>query len=402
MSSHRPDAHTDALCTPEFRLLLHCLREGALPPEFVPPDWDLLLCAAERHAVLPLVHRALARHGQVPATARETLESLFRVGLAKNLFLSAELLRLLDGLSQHGISVLPYKGPTLAQSLYGDIALRSFSDLDLLVRMHDVQPAAEALEALGYVAQQPVPPDRRRAHLALASEQMFRRREGAALVELQWRIAPSYFSVDFDFEWFWRTAVRVPLGSCQVPALAPEALLLALAVHGAKHGWESLVWIVDIAQLLESHPGLDWDSVLRHARFLGIERLLFLALVLAEKLTGAALPVAVRQQAASDTTVPWLVQRVEWKLAGELHGVPNLTDHCFSLGGRERWRDRFRYVARIALTPNPRDWALLPLPSPLAPLYFVVRAIRMLGRMARFAGRRVFGASRAPHSEINT
>jgi len=376
----------------EFRLLLDCLRcqEEMLAAQRIPPDldWDCFLQTAQRHSVLPLVHRALAHHPSVPAPAREALESEFRKNALRSLVLTAELMRLLDGFSQWGIPLLPYKGPTLAQQLYGDVALRSFSDLDLLVRIGDVQHAMEALQSLGYAADQPVPPARRAAHLAFASEQMFRRTTGATLVELQWRIAPRYFSVNFEWDWLWSTAVRVPLGERHVPALAPEALLLVLSVHGAKHGWESLVWVADIAQLVRQHPELDWHSVLRTARSLGIERLLFLALFLAEKMLAVSPPDAVARLVASDSALPWLWSRVEHHLASEVRGVPSLADHWFSLRGRERWRDRFRYVARLSLTPNPQDWALLALPSALSPLYFCLRLVRLLGRTARWAWRR--------------
>lgn len=401
MSSDRASAQANALQSREFRLLLACLRwQEVVPSELVSPDldWDLVLEVSQRHSVLPLVHHALARHPGVPAPAAEHLESLFHLRVRRSLFLTAELMRLLDGFSEQGISVLPYKGPTLAQALYGDIAFRAFNDLDLLVRPGDVPRATEVLEALGYAADPPISAARRSAHLAFASEQMFRRTAGAALVELQWRIAPGYFSVNFDMNRFWRTAVRVSLGSRQVLALAPEALLLVLAVHGAKHYWGSLVWIADIARLLGKYPGLDWDCVLRSARCLGIERLLFLALALSEKLLGGRLPEPVRQQAASDRALPWLFSRVERNLASEVHGAPGLSDHWFSLRSRERWRDCFRYVARLGLTPNPQDWALLPLPSALSPLYFGIRPLRLLGRTTRFAWRRVFGAIVAPAS----
>ncbi|HYN15630.1 MAG TPA: nucleotidyltransferase family protein [Terriglobales bacterium] len=402
MSSDGANAQASTLRRPEFRLLLGCLRSqnGTLPPELVSPDldWGWLLQVAQRHSVLPLVHRALGQLSSVPEPVRETMESLFRQSARRSLFLTAELMRLLDGFSEHGISVLPYKGPSLAQSLYGDIALRSFSDLDLLVRIGDVQRATEALETLGYAADAPVPPARRSAHLALASEQMFRRSTSAALVELQWRIVPRYFSVDFDFDWFWRTAVRASLGSRDVPALAPEALLLVLSVHGAKHKWESLVWIADIAQLLHKHPDLDWDSILRSARALGIERLLFLALALAAELLSVQLPGPVAQLVTSDPAIASLCRVVERNLACEVRSVPSFSDHWFSLRGRERWRDRFRYVARLGLTPNPQDWALLPLPPALAPLYFGIRPLRLLSRTMRSAGRRVFGTVAAPAS----
>ena len=383
----------------EFRLLLECLRwqEGTLPAELVPPelDWNFFLRTVQRHSVLPLVHRALGQHSGVPVPIREAVESIFRENALRSVVLTAELMRLLDGLAEHGISLMPYKGPTLAQQLYGDVALRSFSDLDLLVRTRDVQRATDALQALGYAADPPIPASRRAAHLALASEQMFRRNTGAVLVELQWRIAPAYFSVGFDWDWFWHTAVRVSLGERQAPALAPEALLLVLSVHGAKHCWGSLGWIADIAQLLRKFPGLDWDSVLTTARSLGIERLLLLALAVAEKMLAVSPPHAVARLASADPAVPWLCREVEQYLASEVRGVPSLSDHWFSLRGRERWRDRFRYVARLGLTPNPQDWALLPLPPVLSPLYFCVRPVRLLGRTARWAWRHAFVPSSA-------
>ena len=402
MSFKKASAQTNTLCRQEFRFLLDCLRwqEGTLPAELIPPDldWDFFLRTVQRHSVLPLVHRALGQHPGVPSPIRDVLDSLFRQSALRSLVLTAELMRLLDGFAEQGIPLLPYKGPTLAQQLYDDVAMRSFSDLDLLVRLGEVQRATDALQTLGYVAVQPVPPKRRAAHRALASEQMFRRITGAALVELQWRIAPAYFSVDFDEDWFWQRAVHVSLGERQVPALAPEALLLVLSVHGAKHYWESLVWIADIAQLIGNYPGLDWNSVLKTAHSLGIERLLFLALALTKKFLAVSPPGAVARMVASDPTLHWMCCEVEHRLASEVHGVPSLTEHWFSLRGRERWRDRLRYLARLALTPNPRDWALLPLPPVLSPLYFCIRPLRLLGRTARLAWRRLFVPVATPAS----
>ena len=50
------------------------------------------------------------------------------------LWLTLELLNIHRHLQARGLEVLPYKGPVLAEALYGNVALRQFSDLDLLVR----------------------------------------------------------------------------------------------------------------------------------------------------------------------------------------------------------------------------------------------------------------------------
>ena len=361
-------------------------------------DWDLLLEMTERHSLVPFLYRAIGREPEFPAAFRQRLEARYQESLRRNLFLTAELLRLLDTFAAAGISVLPYKGPVLAQALYGDLGLRTFSDLDLLVRAADVPRAAHLLEDAGYRPDPPIGSTVRPAQLRVASEQMFRRAAGAALVELQWQIAPSYFSVDFHIEWFWTTAVPVILEARNVLSLAPEPLLLALAVHGAKHQWERLVWVADVAHFVRRYPQFDWDSALSSARKLRIERLVLLAVALAENLFAIELPVHLRTRVAADRVVPELCAAAERFLASQVRGVPGPAGHWFVLRARERWRDRWRYAVRLALTPNPRDWAALPLPAALAPLYFGLRPLRLLGRALRRGWRRLLGTAPAAAS----
>ena len=47
---------------------------------------------------------------------------------------------------------------------------------------------------------------------------------------------------------------------------------------------------------------------------------------------------------------------------------------------RERWRDRARFLWRLAVTPGPGEWSVIGLPEPLFPLYRVVRFFRLAQR----------------------
>ena len=58
---------------------------------------------------------------------------LYQTNLHKALFLSRELIRIVDHLSALGIEVMSYKGLALAEVAYGDIALRQSGDIDLLI-----------------------------------------------------------------------------------------------------------------------------------------------------------------------------------------------------------------------------------------------------------------------------
>lgn len=143
----------------EFQLLVVCARTrldsasaaqlGALVEAGV--DWDRVLEGARHHGVMPLLHRHLSDLGAlVPAPVLAELSLYARNNAVHNLMLAHALLRILAALGQQGVGAVPYKGPVLASSAYGDVSLRSFKDLDLIVEAQDFGRAADTLQRLGY------------------------------------------------------------------------------------------------------------------------------------------------------------------------------------------------------------------------------------------------------------
>ena len=65
---------------------------------------------------MPLLYPQLntLRPGVVPEAVLRQLRDDFHQNAIRNLFLTGELVRLLDVLNSNGIIAVPYKGPTLA------------------------------------------------------------------------------------------------------------------------------------------------------------------------------------------------------------------------------------------------------------------------------------------------
>ena len=180
-----------------------------------------------------------------------------------------------------------------------------------------------------------------------------------------------------------------------VRTLSPEDLLLILCVHGAKHLWSQLGWISDVAELVRGHPSADWPWLLAEARALGSERMLLLGLFLARDLLDAPLPEAVRPALRADRVVESLAGQVVERLFGRPRGAAGVLESAlFHLRAREHVRDRLRYGVRLAMTTTPGDWALLPLPVRLFPLYWLLRPIRLAGKYAAGAVRRGYDGPR--------
>src|SRR5205085_1153465 len=74
----------------------------------------------------------------------------YRANAARAIQLTDALFDLLDRFAKAHIQAIPFKGPTLAATAYGDLSLRQAGDLDLLVHRSDIVRAADLLEALGH------------------------------------------------------------------------------------------------------------------------------------------------------------------------------------------------------------------------------------------------------------
>jgi hypothetical protein len=377
---------------PEFQLLVACARTGAngeaseairaLARQGL--DWHSVSSRALQHGLLPLLYRRLDAlcPEAVPDETMAQLRSRYREMARTTLFLEAEMVRILETLASEGIRALPFKGPALAVFVYGDASLRQPGDLDILVRAQDAPKAGEVLRTLGFVLEFEPPASRERAVLDHDYMSPFSR-EGRVHVEMHWEIAERRFAPPFDHAGAWARRREVRLGGVVVPSLSPEDLLLVLCIHGTKHLWERLVWIADVAELVRSHSELDWDWTLQQARRNGVERTLLLGLRLASELVAAPLPERAGDPARRDPRVGRLAgQTLERIFAGNA-GPPGLVEgSLFHLRALDRFRDRVRYCAHLALTPTPRDWAAIRLPAALAPLYYLVRPLRLAGKYA--------------------
>jgi hypothetical protein len=379
-----------AAARPENELLLMCARSvtnrasssAARVRELARTaiDWDYLYLLAERHAVLPLLHRGLETNarGVAPRSFAERLREKYRENATRNMLLAGELVRIARLFESEGVPVLAYKGPALAVQAYGELSLRRFIDLDVLVHRTDARRAGELLLSLGFDK----PAGLTRAHeeflLRRQHNLAFARDAGRLTFELHWEVTPSTFaSVPLGAR-AWERAIVVELFGRKVQSLSPEETLLALCVHGTKHLWERLAWVCDVAALLNAHPDLDWPFVLGRARETKVERMLFLGLSLAGGLLSARLPANLFD-VCDEPVVERLSARVAERLfegaayepAGFLRSVG------FNLRARTRLREKAGYL-RFIFTPTDGDLRALSVPARLSFLYYLLRPFRLL------------------------
>ncbi len=400
MSTQPLTTPSDSL-RPEATLLLACARTHLRPEhtECVRTllagriDWAWLLQAASRHRTAPLLYRNLSQvsRDSVPEDTMNTLGEHFKANALRNLVLTRHLIQALRALDADGVTAIPFKGPALAELAYGDLSLRQFVDLDILVQARDVPKATGTLVAMGYslVLESNAP---KAAYLQSMHHYNFARADVEASLELHWRITERYFDSSALAERLWHRLQSSTLAGAAVQRMADEDLLLVLCVHAAKHGWESLAQVCDIAELVRARADtLNGQQTLSEARALGFERVLLLGLFLANALLGQPLPKELDHRIGDDPALPPLASRLQEALFAEddspVH--PGESERiCFfrlHLQMRERFRDKMLHCLRVAFIPSQDDWEWVSLPPRLSFLYYVLRPIRLLVKHLRKA-----------------
>lgn len=382
-----------SLLYPEAQLLLCCARaciDAATEARINTLvqsnlDWVKLVEMGQRHKVSPLLYKNLNAicSGAIPEAVLTQLRNLFRANTIRNRFRVKELIRLLKLLEEQGIPAIPYKGPVLAETIYGDPTLREYRDLDILVQKHNVLRAKDLFISKGYrLADQSIPANGATI-LRSFYNLKFQHDDAALKIELHWAFTPNKFFFPLDIASVWEHAEPETFNGESVLNIAPDYLLLILCVHAAKHDWCQLAWLTDIAELIRSHQYMDWEMVVKQAANNGTVRILLLGCLLANELLDVPLPDQIRQRIQQDSSIKTLSAPVQNWLFFEVSGLRgDIITHKFHIMLRERYLDKIRYLFRNAikslLTPTAKDQALLPLPKSLHIVYYLLRPIRLV------------------------
>lgn len=376
---------------PEAELLLACARVALAPDArgriahlTAQANWDAFEALAARHGLQQLAYEHLATAGDaVPKPVMVRLWTWRERLVRQNRLMAVELAALLTVLAREGIDAIAYKGPALAEELYGDVGLRQFGDLDILMAPADVLRAKALLEARGYASEFPLTPATEQAflhasaqyHLAMARE------DRSAVVELHWRIDPDVAMQPVDRN-----------------AFSPDDLLLVLLIHGSKHRWSSLGWVVDVAEALR-RGRLDWACIGAHAKSLRCERRVALGLLLANRLLDAPVPADVLARCEALPGIDAICR----ELRGDLLEIDPPERGAFG-ALRENLRlydtagQRFKHLLDTLWSPSLVEWTRWPLPRALHFLYPALRLARLVAKHLAFRSNPQIPAGATPRT----
>jgi hypothetical protein len=343
-------------------------------------NWDEVLACAIQHKLLPVLCERLHTPdtGRLAQDQREVWPELARSQGKNSLVLLGEMLRL-HGLFEAGkIPAIPYKGPVLAWLAYHDFALRSFTDLDFVVPQRHIPVAVKMLQAAGYNSRFDPGETKASGREPSAGEYAFVWEPHFLRVELHTERTLRYFPRPLNLDEMNARLIPVEIAGRTVRTFSVEDTLVMLCVHGAKHFWERLAWIVDVARLAKAQT-VDWPLAMRIAEEMKCVRLLLLGLYLAHDLVGASLPEDILEKAQLDANVRWLAGKVSEQIQGISDPSTGVLPRAlFRMRSGDGLGEGVSHLLRLALSPTESDRQIVRLPHVLAPVYMFVRPWRLL------------------------
>ena len=342
---------------------------------------------AQAHGIFPLVYHAIKSHASdlLPDDTLADLKQQNMTIVMQNMQMTAELMRIMRLLEENGIEALAFKGPALAQMAYGDITLRQYCDLDILIDEKHLYQAAQLIVKKDYDPMDSIEFLKNEAKLYVEKNYEFYGKKNGIKLEVHWSLINTSFLKEFKNYNAWKNAQEIKLNSNSITTLNNKILLLYLCNHGASHMWERIEWVADIDRLIRSSQhSLDWDEVLSISITLQSKTTLLLGLGLTNKLFDTELPseilVLVNHDLATSKLIETILNAMDSNLLFQDHTSKNKNAEVFlfQLALQNTLSTKLRFLLQTMFGYSDRDVMVINLPRSLFFLYYPLRIGRIL------------------------
>jgi len=375
----------------EMRLLLLCARPypDARAIEQIKSivkrnlDWEYLVNAAVFHKTHLLLCQCLETvcPEAVKHAAMEKLRFEAKGNAARSLLFVNKLLAILNLMARHSIQAIPFKGPVLAERVYGDSSLRQSVDLDILVHKKDAFKATRLFEEQGFFPEIDLDEEQFLAYSAQKNSIAMGIPGSVLTVDLHWEMSGNYVFEPLTLNRIRNDLAPVSFAGKTVLQPCKELLLVYLCLHGTRDCWKDLESLSSIAALIQSHDEWDWSRVMELADRMHCRRMLRLTLMLVKDLFDVNLPKSVLTFAENDRAVSRLAFTVCKTLfdPDRLDSVSETKSKFsfFHLKVRDTWMDRIGYIRHLIFGTTVQEWRYFPMSGRLSFLHNLLRPLRL-------------------------
>lgn len=287
-------------------------------------NWEYLLNRSLTEGLFGLLYKSL-KNSQIEIPLQKEfkeLERMYYQNLAKNMIILKELDSLLKYLNNSQIPIILLRGASFLKTIYSDIGLRYFDDIDIFIKHDHYEKICEILKKNDF---SPLPfyPDR-------YLKDSINLDIHTSLFNVS-RIKSRGYAVKINDEEIWKDARSIENHYPNVLSLSPYDNILTLSLHSLKHSYAQLIWFVDMNEIINHNKdNLNWDKLLQRAELFNLTRPLYYSLLYLKKKMNSPIPDFVlnknmKWSYLEKRTLNFLLKNEKIERYGELlfiYGIP--------------------------------------------------------------------------------
>jgi hypothetical protein len=264
-------------------------------------DWEEVVLNIIERGMGPLFYTKLSKlsnHTFITDVNKEQLKQTYYRTLSRGVLMYSVFSKAVEALNANGIKVIVLKGAYLSEKLYEDIALRQFSDIDLLIKEADGIRCIKILDQLGFKPFGNSVYDMIREHTGIVH--YLPMVLNGVSIEIHIRLHLKSNNYNIKVNEFIATAIPVSISGVNVYALNTYDLLIHLCVHLDSHfvkGGIQFNGFSDIVNVLDVYGAdIDWSAFIESCRNHECEKVVFKYLLIAFKYFNVNIPEKIIKQ----------------------------------------------------------------------------------------------------------
>ncbi|MBU4251623.1 MAG: nucleotidyltransferase family protein [Candidatus Omnitrophica bacterium] len=260
-----------------------------------PLNWDKIQEISIHHEILTFLYYNLNRlnlQNLIPEKIFALMKNYHYSNLIRNSLLEKEVALILKSSGSAGITIIPFKGFSLIQTLYrGNPELRIMADVDILVKETEFPKIKNILLQTGYTENTDP------AENKIIFETVFSKKLSAnlsSIIEIHTALSPAR-PHPVKLPQLWERTREITINGQKIPLLSAEDTFLSLTLHLRRHLRRlTLKFIVDISELLSANgENLDWNYIKKSAQDNHIITTVYLSLYAVKELLDLPVPAKI-------------------------------------------------------------------------------------------------------------
>ncbi len=343
-------------------------------------NWDDFISLSYSHGVFPLVYQVLKKHeDKIPLNIFAFMKQTYMNLVKTNMLMTSELIKVSKLLEENGIKTISFKGPVLSAMAYGDVISRQYVDLDILVDDDRLLDSIEILKNNEYSLEDDFKLDLLKKNRSIFHDVTLRK-NNIVNIELHWRLFSDEYMTGISDLNIKENLRPFEYQNQTLNVFDNEIQILYLSIHGAKHNWERIEWLVDIVRFIENNT-MNWKRLLDLIQKTKTEKILFSTFYLCKTILDLSLPKEVEEKIEKSNILKFskrfeifFYENFDYILHHDIESK-NISKIQFDI--LYGYKNKLLFIIAL-FEPTELDYQSVKLPKYLNFLYYLIRPINLL------------------------